>query len=135
MPAPLNKTCVLVSGLPHLLEGVFEAGSLATLATGRRRRLDGLLGAAPVTAVAVATSPVAVVPPPVAIAAAPVVVVTTTITALLGSLLGGQGGALEGLGQLEAHLAAVDLADPHLHGLAFAEIVLDVLDALGAVET
>src|SRR5690606_35133332 len=100
--------------------------TVATLGTG--------LATVTTTAVATATT-VSATTATLTTATATVAAVATILTTR-GRRLGiGKRGTGKGVDELEAHLAPVDLTDPHLEKVALGEIILDPLDPLGAVET
>jgi hypothetical protein len=122
-------------------------GNPATLTAGGRlcRLVAGALPVA-VTTSTIASAPVTIAASALAatatmaattVAATTVAATTlTTPTRALARCAGvGQGGAFQRLHQFETHLAPIDLADTYLEQLAVAQIILDVLDPLRAVET
>ncbi len=130
----------------ELFEDLVEALGSTTTIAGCHRLLRGALllrGAIPVAAVTtpipVTTTTVATTAVTAPIPPATVPVTATVVGAALATLTGrlgvGKGGPFQRLHQLEADLAPIDLADTDLDLLTVAQVVLDPLDTLGAVET
>ena len=147
-PFDNNSGSALAEVLEDLVEGLSHPATIVTgrcrlrrwLGYGRRR----LLGRRPVVTASITV--VTTTPAPVTIAATRAAATTVAITRAsaapvtiattrAGRLGVGQRGPFEGVDQLEADFAPIDLTHSDLELLTVGQIVLDPLDPCRAVET